>query len=221
MAKFDLAVEKTLTIEGGFTNNPNDSGGATNYGITLGVMMGMGNNYDLDSDGDIDAEDVRLLTKDEAIGIYKKLYWNGDQLESQAVAEKNFDMAVNLGVINSAKLLQKAVLNLGYSIVVDGRLGPKSISLINSISESRLITTLCLLQETYYWNITKINVENKAESVYHWPANIIDTCLYAISNRDLVLCKTIVSQLKKLKLKQGNISFINGWITRANNRFNV
>src|SRR5215468_2796972 len=81
MASFDLAVAKTLIREGGarFTDNPDDRGGATKYGISQRAYPN---------------EDIANLTEDQAKAIYKQDYWDrvsGDKLKSQAVAENVFD----------------------------------------------------------------------------------------------------------------------------------
>lgn len=221
MADFGPAVEKTLKIEGGYSNDPNDAGGPTNFGITLKVLQGLGKNGDLNHDGSTDIEDVKFMTKQDALNIYKELYWRGDDIISQAIAEKNFDMGVNIGVVSAAKLLQKAVLQLGHVVEIDGHLGPKTMDAVNMVDENALMTQLCTLQEDYYWSITQSNIEKKALSVYGWPQNLfLDACT-AVQARNLSLCRIVVAQLHKLKLTQGNISFIGGWVTRANDRFGL
>ena len=49
-----------LKWEGGFVNDPDDLGGATNMGVTIGTWKSCG--YDKDGDGDIDVDDLHLLT---------------------------------------------------------------------------------------------------------------------------------------------------------------
>ena len=63
----DIA-EAILDREGGFVNDPDDPGGATNFGVTVHTMRRLG--LDLDGDGDVDAADVRRLSKAEAREIF-------------------------------------------------------------------------------------------------------------------------------------------------------
>ena len=88
MAKVELFAPKILRYEGGFVNDPCDKGGATNMGVTLATWRQVG--YDKDGDGDIDADDIRLLTVSDAISVLKTNYWNrwkADQITNQSIAE--------------------------------------------------------------------------------------------------------------------------------------
>ena len=59
--------------EGGFVNDPDDPGGATNFGVTIGTMRGLG--LDLDGDGDVDVADVRALRREQAVEIFIEHYF--------------------------------------------------------------------------------------------------------------------------------------------------
>lgn len=94
MDTFEKALKFTLQWEGGYVNNPNDSGGATNKGITQRV-------YDeyLVNKG-LPPFSVRNILQKEVEDIYKKLYWNkigADSLDPK-LAIAAFDFAVNSGV---------------------------------------------------------------------------------------------------------------------------
>ena len=62
MANVNQLAPFILKWEGGFVNDPADLGGATNMGVTIGTWKSCG--YDKDGDGDIDVDDLRLLTRD-------------------------------------------------------------------------------------------------------------------------------------------------------------
>lgn len=93
--EFEQALKFVLEREGGYANNPNDPGGATNKGITQGTY-----NTWLKSKGQA-AKSVKLITDTEVKEIYYKNYWLAakcDKMTSKKFAVACFDTAVNCGV---------------------------------------------------------------------------------------------------------------------------
>lgn len=138
MASFDLAIDKTLEREGRdeYSDNPNDAGGPTKYGISL--------RFYLDAvDGEATAEVIKNLTEDNAKAIYKKHFWlkaSCDKIQNQPIANKIFDLAVNMGVKQAIKIAQRAVYaQFGYDCMDDdGVIGVVSLSKINSPQLDRM-----------------------------------------------------------------------------------
>ena len=127
--RFDSAVAVVLAHEGGYTNNPADPGGETNYGIT---------SYDLDCAGkslDLPAE-VKDITIDDAKRYYKSQWWdkyNFNAINPLPIATKIFDMAVDMGAHEAFTLVQRALAHTGEPVKVDGILGLKTIAAINEL----------------------------------------------------------------------------------------
>lgn len=114
-----------LAREGGFVNDPDDPGGATNHGVTIHTMRRLG--LDLDRDGDVDVQDVRLLTADQAAEIFEREYFDkaGIARLPEALRASVYDMNINAGA-NAAKILQRLLAAFGESLKVDGAIGPKT-----------------------------------------------------------------------------------------------
>ena len=111
---FDQAFHQLLGHEGSFVDHPADPGGATCWGITERVARA--NGY---------TGPMRALPVDLAKRIYRASYWDAvraDELPT-AVRYSVFDAAVNSGVSQSVKWLQRA---LGVSD--DGAIGPKTLA---------------------------------------------------------------------------------------------
>lgn len=115
MAKetFDKVRPLLLQHEGGYVDHPDDPGGATNYGITIGTLSAWRGRR-------VSKDEVRRLTVDEAIDIYRAQYWNavrGDDL-LPGVDYAVYDYAVNSGPAKAASDLQRVV-----GAPVDGIIG--------------------------------------------------------------------------------------------------
>jgi lysozyme family protein len=154
MADFNKAIEITLGHEGGYVNHPNDPGGATQYGISLRFLKSesplLG---DVDNDGDVDADDIKKMTRAQATEIYRKHFWDKygySQFSSQDVANKVFDMCVNMGSRQAHKLLQRACCANLQHCNDDGLIGPKTLAASNCCNSEALLTSLRSEQAGFY-----------------------------------------------------------------------
>lgn len=97
---FDQAFERLLGHEGGYVNDPRDPGGETNWGVTR--VVARANGY---------TGPMRDLPVSVAKDIYRKTYWNAVRADElpEPVRYDVFDAAVNHGVSQAAKWLQRAV----------------------------------------------------------------------------------------------------------------
>ena len=125
MSNFDKAFDLLIGNEGGYVNNPADPGGETNWGITRAVAVD--NGY---------TGSIKLMPKETAKQIYKKMYWDKLQCDHLgfAVAFQLFDAGVNHGNAQAVKFLQRAL-----SVVDDGVIGAKTIAATNSLDDLQIV----------------------------------------------------------------------------------
>ena len=151
--RFDKAFEYTMPFEGwdAYTNDPDDKGGATKYGITVRTLKAI--RFDVDGDGDVTENDVKSLTYSQAKDILKRKYWDviqADSIESERIAIKLFDCAVNMGPARATRIAQEALNDLRYGLVVDGLMGPKTLSSLNGTDEDVFFLFLVSRLEQFY-----------------------------------------------------------------------
>ena len=142
MDKFESAIQFILDHEGGYCNDPADPGGETNFGICKRVYPQL---------------DIRHLTEDDAIKIYRRDYWKPwmEQMPIN-VAAKMFDMCVNMGTKQAVKLLQRAV-----GCQDDGIIGPITMSSIRVRPEGEVLDNLVAEQRKFYTSLATQKPEMK------------------------------------------------------------
>lgn len=120
MAAFDQAFEILIGHEGGLTQNPDDPGGTTKYGISQRAYPDV---------------DIVNLTEDQAKAIYKSDYWDKLYLDTAdpALALIVFDAAVNNGVGEATKFLQT-----GLGVTADGVFGSESQAALAAVTGDKV-----------------------------------------------------------------------------------
>jgi len=157
---FDKCFTYTMGMEGGekFTNDQDDPGGATKYGISLRFLKGI-TEGDIDHDGDIDADDVKGLSWTSAKYFYEKHFWHPsfENLHPQ-LASKLFDMRVNMGPVQATKIIQKSCNFFAPGIeeeilVCDGVMGEKTIRFLVTASPVPLLEIVMHQSAKFYTNL--------------------------------------------------------------------
>lgn len=144
MDRFEKFLNYIFEVEGGFTDDENDRGGKTTWGITEEEAREFG--Y---------TGDMRNLTKDFAKNIYLKKYYLGnklDKVKNDKVALSIFDWAVNSGG-RGIKKAQIVANKFGANLVIDGIIGNKTLEAINSINPEAFLKEYHELQRAFYKNL--------------------------------------------------------------------
>lgn len=170
MAKFEKAIVVVLKHEGGYVNHKSDTGGATNFGISLRFLKDHPEDGDFDMDGDVDVEDIKNMTLRDAMNIYHKHWWvkyRYGNINDQTIATKVLDFSVNMGAKRAHILLQQALNKVfGLRLTVDGILGPATFGVINGIDdddEQQLLTAYCDEAWGFY---QRIIANNSSQAVF-------------------------------------------------------
>lgn len=163
MADIFPALKKTLKFEGNYSNDSDDPGGETKYGITIKVARD--NGYD---------GEMKLLSLQFAAKIYRGKYWDrvqGDGIIVQGIAESIFDFSVNCGVVQAVRIVQD-VLNKYIEapiLEVDGILGNVTLKTINLFTsdekKNEILREIRRRRKAFYRHlITKNPVMKKYEN---------------------------------------------------------
>lgn len=139
MSNFDRAFVELLGNERGYTNNPNDPGGETNWGITVAVAR---------ENGYVGA--MKDMDQTVAKAIYAKSYWLPafDALP-YSVAFQVFDGVVNSGIGQAVRWLQRAV-----GVADDGKLGPLTLDAVAALPVGSVVLAFNAERLTFMTNLS-------------------------------------------------------------------
>lgn len=129
---FLAAIGTVLAHEGGLEDDPADPGGITNMGVSLKSYPALG------------ADGIRNLSRDQAMDIYFRDWWNrnGWWRLPPPIGGKILDFGVNAGVDAAHRCLQRALRALAHPVDEDGRLGPLTLQAVSAVDPQDLLPPL-------------------------------------------------------------------------------
>ena len=153
------AINRVLGIEGGYVNNPADPGGETNWGISKRSYPNV---------------DIKNLTRDQAIDIYHRDFWEAAAGESMspAVAYQVLDFSVNSGIGTAIRALQRAI-----GVADDGHFGAQSLA---AMAAQPIDKTLALLLSERLTFMT--GLKNWSDESRGWARRIATDLRYAATD---------------------------------------
>lgn len=171
---FTAALEQSLGIEGDFSDDPADSGGATRFGITEAVARRHGYQGPM-----------RSLPPATAKDIYRADYWDAQNLDTVAINSRRiawelFDTGVNMGTGQAGEFLQMSLNAFNRQatdypdVEVDGEIGPQTLDALDAFlrlrghdGETVLLRALNALQGAGYIELAERR-EKDERFVFGW-----------------------------------------------------
>jgi lysozyme family protein len=172
-------IDEVIDREGGYSNHPADKGGATRWGVTQAVARGHG--Y---------AGDMRQFPREQAVQIYRRLYWQKPGFDRVAplmprIAAELFDTGVNMGPGTAAGFLRRALNALNRNgqdyadIASTGLIDDSVVNAVRAYMNIRgskgqgvLLKAIEALQGERYVRLAETRPANEA-FLYGWLANRI------------------------------------------------
>lgn len=132
MIDFDTAIERVLGHEGGYVDDAADPGGETNWGISRRSYPTL---------------DIRNLTRDGAKAIYRRDFWDpvASKVDNSALVAQLFDAAVNHGMGNATRFLQRAL-----DVADDGHFGRVSAAALR-LADIKDVHLLYMAERLEFW----------------------------------------------------------------------
>lgn len=155
MAQMIVLRPFILSFEGGFVNDPDDSGGATMKGITLNTLKAWRRKMGLPAPT---VKDLRAITTAEWDSVFKSMFWDrwrGDEIRDQSVANMLVDWLWCSG--NYGIRIPQSVLRVD----VDGIVGAKTIAALNAQTPPLFFERLKRERKDFIERICKSRPQNR------------------------------------------------------------
>ena len=171
--RFEDCLARILKHEGGYSNDPLDSGGRTNLGVTQRVWEEFVGHP-------VTEADMKALTPEKIAPMYKLKYWNPSYCEvlPKGLDYVVFDFAVNAGTGRSVKTLQQAI-----GCVADGVIGPKTMAVINDANPKDLIAKFSDARADFYQGIVA-RKPDQARFIKGWLNRVEESRKLALEEHD-------------------------------------
>lgn len=158
MQSVEEIAKEIVRREGGFVDDPDDPGGATNWGVTIHTMRRLG--LDLDGDGRVGPGDVRALSRERAVAIFIDHYFRGPGIDRLPAPlwPSVFDMYVNAGA-NAVKILQRLLTRMGWPVQADGAIGPRTEAAARAAARSapeHIVDAYGIARRNYYLRLADV-----------------------------------------------------------------
>jgi lysozyme family protein len=153
---FEILIDRVLSNEGGYVNNPADPGGETRFGIAKRSYPSV---------------DIKNLTREAAIEIYRTDFWGRVQGEKlpPSFAFQALDAAVNHGIGNSVRWMQRAA-----GVADDGNIGPMTLAAIDRSETPDLVLNFNAERLEFYAKLTTFDTFGRG-----WTRRIAANLRYA------------------------------------------
>lgn len=152
MAKVELLLPKILKWEGGFVNDPADSGGATNKGVTIATYKAYRKAHGMKPPT---VADLKKITDAEVLAILKEFFWDkmrADEINNQSIAELCVQGIWGSGT-SYIKVMQGVI-----GVKQDGSVGPVTLAAINSANQETLFKRLWERRKKFFEDIVANSV---------------------------------------------------------------
>lgn len=159
MRSVQQLAEDIVAREGGFVNDPDDPGGATNFGVTIHTLRR------LRPGQQIGIDDIRALTREDAVAIYLEHYFTRPRIAElpQPLWPTVFDMYVNAGA-NAVRLLQRLMVDMGLEVTVDGVIGAQTIAAAHrafDMAPNHMVDAYGIARRDYYYRLADQRVASR------------------------------------------------------------
>jgi len=151
---FDIAFDRLIAHEGGYSTNPADPGGETNWGISKRSYPNL---------------NIKALTRDGAKDIYRRDFWEPLGDAHPAIKFQVFDFAVNSGIGTAIRKLQSAV-----GVADDGHWGPVSTAALKAMDLNDVLMRFAAQRLFYMTSLSTWNTFGRG-----WARRVANDLMYA------------------------------------------